>query len=161
MSENKFDFSELNMSEDELFSHVNHDELESEKITAPRYSYWQSVFRVFFKKKINIIVLSVLVVLLIFTYVYPAIIHYDASVDPYINLMDSTAKHLNSQQAMEKFGKNIHWILGSGASGQSTFDAIWYGSSISVSMALICALINMTVGIAVGAVWGFSRKIDR
>ena len=160
MSENKFDFSELNMSEDELFSHVNHDELESEKITAPRYSYWQSVFRVFFKKKINIIVLSVLVVLLIFTYVYPAIIHYDASVDPYINLMDSTAKHLNSQQAMEKFGKNIHWILGSGASGQSTFDAIWYGSSISVSMALICALINMTIGVVVGAVWGFSKKFD-
>ena len=160
MSENKFDFSELNISEDELFSPVNHDELESEKITAPRYSYWQSVFRVFFKKKINIIVLSVLVVLLIFTYVYPAVIHYDAAVDPYINLMDSTAKHLNSQQAMEKFGKNIHWILGSGASGQSTFDAIWYGSSISVSMALICALINMTIGVVVGAVWGFSKKFD-
>ena len=50
MSENKFDFSELNMSEDELFSRINHDELESEKITAPRYSYWQSVFRVFFRK---------------------------------------------------------------------------------------------------------------
>ena len=81
MSENKFDFSELNMSEDELFSRINHDELESEKITAPRYSYWQSVFRVFFKKKINIIVLSILAVLLIFTYVYPAIIHYDADVD--------------------------------------------------------------------------------
>ena len=160
MSENKFDFSELNISEDELFSPVNHDELESEKITAPRYSYWQSVFRVFFKKKINIIVLSVLVVLLIFTYVYPAVIHYDAAVDPYINLMDSTAKHLNSQQAMEKFGKNIHWILGSGASGQSTFDAIWYGSSISVSMALICALINMTIGVVIGAVWGFSKKFD-
>ena len=55
MSENRIDVSELNMSEDELFSRVNHDELESEKITAPRYSYWKSVFRVFFRKKINII----------------------------------------------------------------------------------------------------------
>ena len=160
MSENKFDFSELNMSEDELFSHVNHDELESEKITAPRYSYWQSVFRVFFRKKINIIVLTILAILLVFTYVYPAVIHYDASVDPYINLMDSAAKHLNPEQAMAKFGKNIHWILGSGASGQSTFDAIWYGSSISVSMALICAAINMFIGVVIGAVWGFSKKFD-
>ena len=156
----KINMDQFNMSEAELFSRVNHDELESEKITAPRYSYWQSVFRVFFRKKINIIVLSILAVLLIFTYVYPAIIHYDAAVDPYINLMDSTAKHLNPQQAMEKFGKSIHWILGSGASGQSTFDAIWYGSSISVSMALICALVNMTIGVVVGAVWGFSKKFD-
>ena len=160
MAENNINLDKFNMSDAELFSCVNHDELESEKITAPRYSYWQSVFRVFFRKKINVIALSVLAVLLIFTYVYPAIINYDADVNPYINLMDSAAKHLNPKQAMEKFGKNIHWILGSGASGQSTFDAIWYGSSISVSMALICAAINMTIGVIVGAVWGFSKKFD-
>ena len=46
---------EFNMSEEELFAKVDHNDLESERITAPRYSYWQSVFRVFFKKKINII----------------------------------------------------------------------------------------------------------
>ena len=160
MSEKKIDLSELNMSDDQLFAPLNHDDLESEKITAPRYSYWQSVFRVFFRKKINTIVLLILAVLLAFTYIYPAVIGYDASVDPYINLMDSTAKHLNPEQAMAKFGNNIHWILGSGASGQSTFDAIWYGSSISVSMALVCALINMSIGVVVGAVWGFSKKFD-
>lgn len=160
MSDNLVNLDGLNLSDAALFAPVNHDELESEKITAPRYSYWQSVFRVFFRKKINIILLSILAVLLIFTYVYPAVIGYDASVDPYINLMDSTAKHLSPSVAMDKFGHNIHWILGSGASGQSTFDAIWYGSSISVSLALVCALINMTVGVVVGAIWGFSRKVD-
>lgn len=160
MSDKKIDLSELNMSDAELFAPVNHDELESEKITAPRYSYWQSVFRVFFRKKINTIVLIILAILLAFTYIYPAIIGYDAGVDPYINLMDSTAKHLNPSAAMAKFGQNIHWILGSGSSGQSTFDAIWYGSSISVSMALVCALINMTIGVVIGAVWGFSKKFD-
>ena len=160
MSEKKIDLSELNMSDAELFAPVNHDELESEKITAPRYSYWHSVFRVFFRKKINIIVLAILAVLLAFTYIYPTVIDYDAAVDPYINLMDSTAKHLNPETAMAKFGQNIHWILGSGASGQSTFDAIWYGSSISVTMALVCALINMAVGVVVGAIWGFSKKFD-
>lgn len=160
MSDNRVNLDDLNLSDDELFASVNHDELESEKITAPRYSYWQSVFRVFFRKKSNIILLSILAVLLLFTYVYPVVIGYDAAVDPYINLMDSTAKHLSPSAAMEKFGANIHWILGSGSSGQSTFDAIWYGSSISVSMALVCALINMTVGVLVGALWGFSRKVD-
>ena len=29
------------MSDEELFTVINHSDLESEKITAPRYSYWQ------------------------------------------------------------------------------------------------------------------------
>ena len=61
---------------------------------------------------------------------------------------------------MNRFGSSLKWVLGSGASGESTFDAVWYGSSISVSLALVCALINMTVGVVIGAVWGFSKKVD-
>ena len=160
MTDNFIDLQEFNMSEAELFAPVSRDEMESEKITAPRYSYWKSVFRVFFRKKINIIALSVLAILILFTFIYPVIIAYDAEVDPYINLADPNAKHLSPAAAMEYFGASIHWILGSGASGASTFDAIWYGSSISISLALVCALINMVVGVLLGAVWGFSKKFD-
>ncbi len=160
MAENLTNLDEFGLSEEALFAPVSNDELASEKITAPRYSYWHSVFRVFFRKKINIFVLVLLAVLLIFTYAYPAIIGYDSAVDPFINLMDAQAKHLSPAQAMERFGSELKWILGAGANGQSTFDAIWYGSSISVSLALICALINMTIGILVGAVWGFSKRVD-
>lgn len=145
MSDQLINLDDLGLSDAELFAPVNHDDLESERITAPRYSYWQSVARVFFRKKINIIMLSILGILLIFTYLYPTIIGYDAAVDPYIHLMDSTAKHLSPSAAMAKFGQNIHWIFGSGASGQSTFDAIWFGARISVTMALACAVINMTI----------------
>ena len=60
------DLSKLGMTEKELFSFHDHSELESEKITAPRYSYWQSVFRVFFRKKLNIFILSVLAILILF-----------------------------------------------------------------------------------------------
>ena len=160
MAENRIDLSDLNMSEEELFAPVNHDDLESEKITAPRYSYWASVFRVFFRKKINIVLLVVLAVILVFSYVYPAVISYDADVDPYLHLSDSYGKHLKPAAAMEHFDSSIHWILGSGAAGESTFDAVWYGSSISISLALICALINMVIGVCIGAVWGFSKKFD-
>ena len=143
-------------SDEELFAHVDHSALESEKITAPRYSYWRSVFRVFFRKKINLFILGVLVILLLFTYVYPALVDYD----PFANLMDSAAKHLTPAQAFEKFGASIHWIFGAGASGQPTFDAVWFGARISLSLALICAAINMTIGVLLGAVWGFSKKFD-
>ena len=160
MDHNFTNLSDLGMSEEQLFSRIDHDSLESEKITAPRYSYWHSVFRVFFRNKLNVVILVLLAVILVFTYVYPEVINYNAEVDPFLNLMDAEAKHLKPAAAMEKFGKNIHWILGTGAAGQSTFDAIWYGSSISVTLALICAAINMVIGVTVGAVWGFSKKVD-
>ena len=160
MADNMIDLSELNMSEEELFKPIDHDQLESEKITAPRYSYWASVFRVFFRNKINVIILVLLAVVIAFTYIYPAVIGYDAAVDPYINLMDPNSKHLGPAAAMNYFGSSIHWILGSGDAGQSTFDSVWYGASISVSLALICAVINMVIGIIIGAIWGFSKKVD-
>ena len=160
MEKNLQDLQQFGLSDEELFAPVSNDELASEKITAPRYSYWRSVFRVFFKKRINIVILLLLAAVLIFTYAYPAIVNYDASVDPFINLTNSEAKHLSPGKAMEMFGTELKWVLGTGKSGESTFDAIWYGSSISVSLALICAAINMVIGIIIGAIWGFSKKVD-
>ncbi len=160
MDEKLISLDEFNMSDDELFSKVDHDTLESEKITAPRYSYWQSVFRVFFKKKINIIMLSVLAVIILFTYIYPLVIGYDVNVDPYENLNDPFGKHLTPAQAIDKYGFSIKWLFGAGSAGESTFNAVWYGSSISISLALVCAAINMTVGVIIGSIWGFSKKVD-
>lgn len=111
---------------------------------------------VFFKKKINIIVLALLGVIVLMSYLYPLFVDFDK----YGNILDSTTKHLSPAKAMSQLGAGIHWILGTGASGQSTFDAIWYGSRISISLAFVCAAINMTVGVIVGAIWGFSKKFD-
>ena len=94
MDEKKVNLSEFGLSDEELFAPMDRDELASERITAPRYSYWRSVFRVFFRKKLNIILLSILAALLIVTYVYPMAVQYDADKDPYINLRDPEAKHL-------------------------------------------------------------------
>ena len=84
---------------------------------------------------INIIILTLFAIILAFTYIYPMMTDYN----PFANLLNAEAKHLTPTQAMNLFGHNIHWILGAGASGQSTFDAVWYGARISVSLAFICA----------------------
>lgn len=157
MSQEKVKIDDLGFSEEELFSIQSHSDEEAERITAPRYSYWKSVFRVFFRKKINIFVLIVLVLVVGFAFIYPPLSGYDE----FANLMDSSAKHLSPAAAMEKFGYNIHWILGTGASGGSTFDAVWTGARVSIALALICAAINMTVGIIVGALWGYSKRADK
>ena len=144
------------LKKEELFSQVTHSDTESEKIAAPRYSYWKSVFRVFFRNKVNIVILSLLLFVVVFSYIYPALTDYD----PYANLLDVAGKHLSPSDAMEHFGVGLKWILGSGASGEPTFDAVWNGAKISISLAFICAAINMTIGVLMGAVWGFSKKVD-
>ena len=60
-------------TDEELFAPVSHSDAESEKIAAPRYSYWKSVFRVFFRKKVNIIALCLLLFVILFAYIYPSV----------------------------------------------------------------------------------------
>ncbi len=152
----EYDYSKLGMTTAELFSRQEHSDLESEKITAPRYSYWQSVFKVFFRKKLNIVILALLAFVILFSYLYPMFTEYDR----FGQLLNEDAKHLMPAAAIEKFGFSIKWILGTGNAGNSTFDAIWNGARISVSLAFICGAINMTIGVILGAIWGFSKKVD-
>mgnify|MGYP002508748723 CR=1 FL=1 len=84
-----------------------------------------------------------------FAYIYPMLTVYDK----YGNLLNADAKHLSPQAAIDMFGFQIKYILGTGAAGQSTFDAIWNGSRISISLALICAAINMSIGVVIGAIY--------
>lgn len=152
-----------NKNQDDLFYFVGSDAIASEKIIAPRYSYWKSVFRVFFRKKINIVLLALLALILIVSFVMPAFWHYDA----YELINETTAFNLSPAKAMEYFkqrdGANynpIKWILGTGAFGNSILYGIISSAQTSLLLAIICAAINMVVGIVVGAVWGYSKKFD-
>ena len=150
------DLEKFGMPEEELFAPVDHSDLNQKRLqrqdilTGILYSVY------FLRKKINIIILAILGVLIAFTYLYPLFVEYDK----FGNLMDATTKHLSPSALIERLGMNIHWILGTGATGQSTFDAVWFGSRISISLAFICAMINLSVGVVVGSIWGFSKKVD-
>lgn len=147
---------EFQLSDEELFAPFDTSTFDSEKITAPRYSYWRSVLRVFFRSKINIILLSLLAFVLLMTYIYPFFSGYDRAA----NVLDLESFHLTPGKAFAHFGVSIHYLFGTGAAGEPTFDAVWNGARISMSLAFICAAINMTIGIIIGAIWGFSKKVD-
>ncbi|MBQ9449215.1 MAG: ABC transporter permease [Acholeplasmatales bacterium] len=147
---------EFNLSNEELFSRVDNSLATSEKITAPRYSYWKSVARVFFKKKINVILLSALAILVVFAFGYSLI----AGFDRFENVNVSDAKILSTGEAFAKFGPGLKYLFGTGNQGQSIFNELWESTRISLSISFICAVINMTIGIVLGAVWGYSKKMD-
>ena len=147
---------EFNLSNEELFARVDNSLATSEKITAPRYSYWKSVARVFFKKKINVILLSALAILVVFAFGYSLI----AGFDRFENVNVSDAKILSTGEAFAKFGPGLKYLFGTGNQGQSIFNELWESTRISLSISFICAVINMTIGIILGAVWGYSKKMD-
>jgi len=144
-------------NQDELFRFIDSDTISSEKITAPRYSYWRSVFRVFFRKKINIAVLILLAVILLVAFIMPIFWPYV----PFENVTDPKSFNLSPSAAMAYYGGfSFKWLLGTGNVGNSIFYGIISGARTSLLLATICAAINMTVGIIIGAVWGYSKRFD-
>ena len=156
----------------DLFRFIDSNSISSEKIVAPRYSYWKSVFRVFFRKKINIFMLVALALILLVSFIMPSFWHYDmfenannastfnlspAKAVAYFNSAEGQAYIASSKTATDG---PLKWILGTGSYGNSIFYGIISSARISMLLSFICAIINMVLGILIGAVWGYSKKLD-
>jgi len=138
------------MSEKELFEFSVLDEKESEHIAAPRYSYWKSVWRTFVRDKFTVCVSILLLFVIIFALVQPSFSGYDPMVAPNIN--NPAARFLSP---------NAQYIFGTDNVGNSVFDAVWAGTKNSIIISFVCTFINMAIGIIVGAIWGFSKRVDK
>ena len=143
-------------SEDELFYFVDCNSAVSERITAPRYSYWKSVFRIFFKRKSNWVILGLLTILILCILFIPWIHPYNE----FEHILDTAHKNLTPWEAFAAFGPSIEWIFGSGNNTNSLFYGVWASAQLSLALAVICAAINMVLGIIIGALWGYSKVLD-
>lgn len=147
------------VNEDELFTFIDHDTIESEKIIAPRYSYWKSVFRVFFRKKSNWVLLTLFVALIACSFIIPSVCPYDANEN--VTIADSFNLSPADAKAFFNDGNTFKWMFGTGITGNSIMYGIWSAAKTSLLLAVICAAINMTIGIVIGAVWGYSKAVDQ
>ena len=152
-----FDFEKVStQKEDELFYFVENDSVSSEKITAVRYSYWRSVMRIFFKKKINWIMLGLLAFILLMSIFFPIFNPYDEME----NVLVLDSHYLSPTEAIAKYGFSLKWLFGTGQIGNSIFYGMWASAATSIALSFICAFINMALGIVIGAVWGYSKTLD-
>ena len=78
----------MNMENNNLFEFAAFDELESEHIAAPRYSYWKSVWRTFFKNKFTVAVAVFLIFIISFALIQPTRSGYSPIITPNINNAD-------------------------------------------------------------------------
>lgn len=157
MDEKKTETTVSENEQDSLFRFIDNDAIKSEKIVAPRYSYWKSVFRVFFRKPSNWVLIGLFALILLSAFVLPIFCPYD----PAENITHSTSFNLSPKAAMDYFGGfSMKWCLGTGSQGNSIFYGILSSARTSLLLAIICAAINMGVGIIIGAAWGYSKRAD-
>ena len=134
----------------DVFEFAEFDEKESEHIAAPRYSYWGSVWKTFVRNKFTVGLAIFIILLVAFTIIQPMFSGYDPMVAPYIN--DSSHKFQSP---------SLKYLFGTDNVGNSVFDAVFAGARNSIIISFVCTAINMLIGIPVGAIWGFSKKLDK
>ncbi len=132
------------------FEFAEFDETESEHIAAPRYSYWGSVWKTFVRNKFTVAVAIFIIILVAFSLIQPLFSGYSPMIAPNIN-----------NQSMRFLSPSSKFLFGTDNIGNSVFDAVFAGARNSIIISFTCTAINMLIGIPIGALWGFSKKLDK
>ena len=146
----KSDVSE-EMTDEELFSFAEFNAEDAERSGYSDYSYWGSTLRAFFQNKVAVFFLIVMVSVLVFTFIQP---YLPGQKDPLLIHNDEWGLPLNNIAPGEEF------IFGTNAIGQDLWARIWAGTRTSLFIGFSVALVEAFVGILIGVLWGYVRKLD-
>ena len=139
------------MEESDLFSFAEFQEEEAERGGYSNYSYWNSTILAFFKNRGAVVLLLLLILLLLFTFVQP---YLPGQYDPNKILNDANGMQYRNVPPGKIF------ILGTNSIGQDLWARIWAGTRTSLLIGILVALAEAVIGISVGVVWGYVRKVD-
>ena len=145
--------SELNpaLSDEELFSFADFNADRAERGGYSGYSYWGSTLRAFFQNKVAVFFLIVMLSVLTFTLIQP---YLPGQKDPLLIHNDQWGLPLNNVAPCGEF-----WF-GTNAIGQDLWARIWAGTRTSLFIGFTVAMVEAVVGILVGVLWGYVRKLD-
>ena len=143
---------EPEMSEEELFSFAEFDPENAERGGYSNYSYWGSTLRAFFQNKTAVFFLFIMVAVLTFTLIQP---YLPGQLDPLEIHTNEWGMPLNNVPP-----GTDGFILGTNSIGQDLWSRICSGTRTSLLIGFSVALVEAIVGILVGVLWGYVRKLD-
>jgi oligopeptide transport system permease protein len=123
-----------------MFEAVDCSTLNSDAIVRPNINYWQDAWRRLKKNPIAMISLVVLILLIIMVIIGPYIRGYD-----FISI-NSKDKNL---------GSSAKYWFGTDSLGRDLFSRVWYGARVSITVALVCAIIQIVVGSIYGGIMAY------
>lgn len=140
------------LSEEELFSFADFNPENAERGGYSNYSYWGSTLRAFFQNKSAVFFLLVMTIVLVFTFIQP---YLPGQMDPLeIHYTEWGLPLNNVPPGQDGF------LLGTNSIGQDLWSRIWSGTRTSLFIGFSVALVEAVVGILVGVLWGYVRKLD-
>lgn len=142
MSDNK------KLKQDELFRVVEYSADAAERIGYSNYSYWRSVWQNFLKNKPAVIMGTVFIFLVIFSFIALAIGKYQYS-------------ELLSDQNQSFLGPSAEYWFGTDNLGRDYWCQVWYAAQVSIKLSLVVAIGEAIIGVAIGCLWGYVRWLDR
>ncbi|AKU79485.1 oligopeptide ABC transporter permease OppC [Spiroplasma turonicum] len=144
MTQNLYTLEEMNSIDLSLFKIVGNKVEEAEKINNKPYSYWKSVFSRVIRSKTFLISLILLVIIILMS----ATIGIGAEPvpvnPPSVNIEAPSKEH----------------IFGLGRFGEDLWTKMWIGTRTTLIFTLIVASIQILLGILIGSIWGYYRKLD-
>ena len=142
-----------NLSDNELFSKVEYDPSGAERGGYSNYSYWRATLRMFFKNRTAFTLLIVMLLLIGFSIIQPVLPNQKNPVEIFNN--PATGLQYMNVPPGDLF------FFGSNNIGQDLWARIWTGTRTSLFIAFTVAIWEMGIGIIIGALWGYVRKLDR
>ena len=137
------------MPEKQLFSFAEYRPQEAERTGNSEYSYWKSVWRNFIKKKSAVVLLIVFFVIFAFTFIAPVI---NPSFDVYNMRIDNSISYTSPN--------STYWF-GTDNLGRDYWCQVWHATRTSILLSFLVSFGQILVGVIIGLVWGYVRKLDR
>jgi oligopeptide transport system permease protein len=139
------------LSEKEQFEFATYDENAAQKIGYSNYSYWKSTIQSFLQNKVAVSLMIIIVFILLFTCIQPFLPN---QVDPNLVNNDASGIQIRNQSP------NTTFWFGTNSIGQDLWSRVWAGTRTSLTIGFFVAIIEAIVGITVGILWGYIRKLD-
>lgn len=135
-----------------LFEFAEYDASKAELTGYSNYSFWRSTIQVFLKNKVAVTLLIVVGFIILFTLVQPYLPNQKLPNKIYID--PATGMQLRNQ------APNAEYWFGTNSIGQDLWARIWSGTRTSLFIGFAVGLFEAIVGITIGALWGYVRKLD-
>ncbi len=132
---------------DELFTRASFREELVEETGFSGYSYWGSTIRTFFKSSFVKVTVVAVLLLVSFTVIFP----YISDSDPY--QVSLSVKDWNQPPSKK-------YPFGTDGVGRDIWARVWYGTRTSLVFAGIVAVLEVGIGVIVGAIWGYYKQLD-
>lgn len=139
--------------DDSLFTFHTFDAGKAELTGYSNYSYWRSTWQMFLKNKVALFLMILVGVLLLFSMLQPFL----------PNQKLPTEIHLDSETNLQvrNLSPNGEFWFGTNSIGQDLWSRIWSGTRTSLFIGFVVGLFEAIIGISIGALWGYVRKLDR